>query len=284
MIKDAMFWEKRGEKVRCLLCPHNCVIGEGQYGLCSVRTNMKGTLKTINYGEVTAAALDPIEKKPLHHFYPGSYIFSVGTFGCNFSCGFCQNYTIAHYRAKSIYISPEELEKKCSSIDGSIGIAFTYNEPLIWYEYVYDTAKFIKENHKDFKVVLVTNGYIEKEPLFQLLPYVDAMNIDLKSFSEDTYKKICGGELKNVLRTIETCYDKCHIEITTLLVSGVNDSLGEVEDIASFLASLDKNIPLHLTRYFPNYKFINPPTDIDFMKKAKEVASKYLNNVRLGNV
>jgi len=284
MVKDAQFWEKHGDKIRCCLCPHNCKIGEKQYGLCSVRTNMEGNLKTINYGEITAMALDPIEKKPLYHFHPGSKILSVGSFGCNFSCGFCQNYSIAQYRAKSRYFSPEELIETCRQIDDNIGIAFTYNEPSIWYEYVYDTAKKLKEMYPQYKVVLVTNGYIQEEPLAQLLPYVDAMNIDLKSFRQDYYNKICGGDIENVLNTIEKSYDKCHIEITTLLVNGLNDSEEEVKKIASFLASLDKNIPLHLTRYFPNYKIHRPPTDIDVMKKARDVASEYLSHVHLGNI
>jgi len=245
---------------------------------------MEGNLKTINYGEITAMALDPIEKKPLYHFHPGSKILSVGSFGCNFSCGFCQNYAIAHYRAKSQYFSPDELIEACRKIDNNIGIAFTYNEPSIWYEYVYDTAKKLKETYPQYKVVLVTNGYIQEEPLAKLLPYVDAMNIDLKSFQPDYYRKICGGDMEYVLKTIRKCYDKCHVEITTLLVNGLNDSEEEVEKIAAFLASLDKNIPLHLTRYFPNYKIHRPPTDIDVMLKAREVASKYLNNVHLGNV
>lgn len=284
MVKDALFWEKHGDKIRCFLCPHNCSIGEGQYGLCSVRTNMEGKLKTINYGEITAMALDPIEKKPLYHFHPGSKILSVGSFGCNFSCGFCQNYSIAHYRAKSQYFSPEDLIEACRQIDDNIGIAFTYNEPSIWYEYIYDTSKKLKEMHPEYKVVLITNGYIQVEPLTKILPYVDAMNIDLKSFQRDYYKKICGGDIEHVLKTIEKSHDKCHIEITTLLVNGLNDSEEEVEKLAAFLANLDKNIPLHLTRYFPNYKIHRPPTDIDVMLKAREVASKYLNHVHLGNV
>ncbi|SHI38957.1 pyruvate formate lyase activating enzyme [Lutispora thermophila DSM 19022] len=284
MIKDAMFWEKHGDRIRCSLCPHNCNIGEGQYGLCSVRTNIEGNLKTINYGEITAIALDPIEKKPLYHFCPGSKILSVGSFGCNFFCGFCQNYSIAHYRAESRYFSPEELIETCRQIDDNIGIAFTYNEPSIWYEYVCDTAKKLKEVCPQYKVVLVTNGYIQEKPLTKILPYIDAMNIDLKSFRQDYYNKICGGDIKYVLETIEKCYDKCHIEITTLLVNGLNDTVEEVERIAVFLSSLDKNIPLHLTRYFPNYKIHRPPTDIDVMQKARGVASKYLNYVYLGNV
>ena len=284
MLYDALFYEKLDEKVKCYLCPHHCVISEGKFGLCSVRTNAGGALKTINYGEITAMALDPIEKKPLYHFEPGSKILSVGSFGCNFSCGFCQNYSIAHHRAESKYYAPHELVDIIANIKDNIGIAFTYNEPSIWYEYVYDTSKLLKEKHPDFKVVLVTNGYIESEPLAKLLPYVDAMNIDLKSFNQDFYKKECRGDLDYVKRTIEEAYKKCHVEITTLLISGFNDSMKEVEEIAAYLSSLDKSIPLHLSRYFPNYKMDRPPTDISVMIKAKDIAKKYLDYVYLGNV
>ncbi|MFA6942178.1 MAG: radical SAM protein, partial [Clostridiaceae bacterium] len=166
----------------------------------------------------------------------------------------------------------------------NIGIAFTYNEPSIWYEYVLDTSKLLKEKAADKSIVLVTNGYINQEPLENLLPYVDAMNIDLKSYSNKFYKDICGGNLKPVLETIETAAKSCHIEITTLLVSGENDNLNEVEEIAKFLSSINRDIPLHLTRYFPRYKLDNPATDIDFMKKAENTAKKYLNKVLLGNI
>lgn len=277
LLHDALFYEKYDDKVKCLLCPHNCVIANNQFGLCSVRTNKDGNLKTINYGEITSIASDPIEKKPLYHFMPGKNILSVGTFGCNFSCEFCQNYSIAHYKAKSEYVSPDKLIDICSSLKDNIGIAFTYNEPSIWYEYVYETSKKLKEKHPSLKVVLVTNGYIELNPLLKLLPYVDAMNIDLKSFNEDYYKKICGGDVKSVLKTIEASYEKCHVEITTLLVNGLNDNKSEIEEIASYLGKLDKNIPLHLSRYFPTYKMNRPTTDIDIMLEGRKIAEKYLN-------
>lgn len=284
MLHDALFYEKQNDKVKCFLCPHNCVIPDEKYGLCSVRTNNDGNLKTINYGEITSMAVDPIEKKPLYHFKPGKNILSVGSFGCNFSCGFCQNYSIAHYKAESKYIPPDELVDICSSLENNIGIAFTYNEPSIWYEYVYDTSRKLKEKYPKLNVVLVTNGYIEEEPLLKLLPFVDAMNIDLKSFQKDYYKKVCNGDIKAVFKTIENSYKGCHVEITTLLVNGLNDSEGEIEEIASYLGNLDRNIPLHLTRYFPNYKMVNPPTEIETMLKGREIAKKYLNYVYLGNV
>ncbi|MDD2400863.1 MAG: AmmeMemoRadiSam system radical SAM enzyme [Clostridia bacterium] len=284
MLHDGLFYEKYDDKIKCLLCPHNCTMAKEQFGLCSVRTNKDGILKTINYGEITAIANDPIEKKPLYHFKPMGNILSVGSFGCNFSCGFCQNYRVAHYKPKSEYISSDELIERCVNLKNNVGIAFTYNEPSIWYEYVYETSKKLKEKHPDFNIVLVTNGYIELEPLLKLLPYVDAMNIDLKSFQQEYYKKICGGDFKAVLKTIEESNKKCHVEITTLLVNGLNDSREEIEKIASYLGKLDKNIPLHLSRYFPSYKMERPPTKIDVMLEGREIAEKYLNHVYLGNV
>lgn len=284
MIMDAMFYEQCGNKIKCKLCPHNCFIGEDRYGICSTRINKEGKLKAINYGEVTSIAEDPIEKKPLYHFKPGKHILSVGSFGCNFSCSFCQNYTISQQKAKSDFISPEELINTCNRLEDNVGIAFTYNEPSIWYEYVYDTAKLLKSKTPDKSVVLVTNGYIEKEPLKQLLPYVDAMNIDLKAFTDKYYKNICGGKLQPVLDSIETASRECHVEITTLLVNRENDSEEEVEKIAYFLASINRDIPLHLSRYFPNYKLENPPTEVERMLKDWQIAKKYLNYVYLGNL
>ncbi|WP_373844356.1 AmmeMemoRadiSam system radical SAM enzyme [Clostridium sp.] len=281
---EASFYEKFKDKVHCFLCPHNCIIEDGCFGKCDVRIHESGKLFTVNYGEVTAGALDPIEKKPLHYFKPHSYIFSVGSFGCNFTCDFCQNYTIAQFRAKSEFMSKNNLIDTAVNLKNNIGIAFTYNEPTIWYEYVYDCARLVKEKKPYLKVVLVTNGYIKEEPLDKLLPYVDAMNIDLKSFNESYYKNLCGGSLKPILKTIKKAAEVCHVEITTLLVSGKNDNLKEVEDISKFLSSIDNNIPLHLSRYFPRYKLKNPPTDINFMKKAEAVGRKYLNRVILGNI
>ncbi|HZK56888.1 MAG TPA: AmmeMemoRadiSam system radical SAM enzyme [Clostridia bacterium] len=284
MLHDALFFEEHGERIKCLLCPHNCIIAEGQSGLCSVRTNKDGTLKTINYGEITAMAIDPVEKKPLYHFKPGKNVLSVGSFGCNFSCDFCQNYSIAQYKANSRFISPEELIKKCLDLEDNVGIAFTYNEPSIWYEYIYETSKKLKEADPHASAILVTNGYIGTEPLLELLPYIDAMNIDLKSFEQNYYKKICGGQLEPVLTTIENAIGKCHVEITTLLVSGLNDSREEVKKIASFLGNLDKNVPLHLSRYFPSYKMDDPPTKLEVMLESRDIAKKYLNFVYLGNM
>lgn len=284
MKKQAMFYEKLKDKIHCYLCPHNCVIDNGHIGKCNVRSHEAGELYTLNYGEVTSIALDPIEKKPLHYFKPGSNILSVGSFGCNFVCGFCQNYNISQYKAKSQFLPKEKLVEIVLTSENNIGVAFTYNEPSIWYEYVYDCAKPLKETDNNSSVVLVTNGYISEEPLKELLPYVDAMNIDLKAFSNRYYDEVCGGSLKPVLNSIEIASKECHVEVTTLLVSGENDNLDEVEEIAKFLGNIDKDIPLHLSRYFPRYKLDNPATDVGFMFKAKDVAEKYLNRVKLGNI
>lgn len=286
----AMFYEKIKDKVHCLLCPHHCVIENGHLGKCRVRKHEDGELFTLNYGELTSLALDPIEKKPLTFFKPRTFILSAGSFGCNFTCSFCQNYSISQYdpespvKARSQFVSKEELVQIALTTEDNIGIAFTYNEPTIWYEYVYDCARLLKEKDPKASVVLVTNGYINQEPLKQLLPFTDAMNIDLKSFKNETYRKLCGGRLKPVLQTIETAVKSCHVEITTLLITNENDSLEEVEEIAKFLSELDSNIPLHLSRYFPRYQMAHPPTDIGFMRRAAETAGKYLNRVVLGNV
>jgi len=284
MKKQAMFYEKLNDKIYCLLCPHNCVIESGHFGKCNVRIHENGELFTINYGEITSSSLDPIEKKPLYYFRPSSKILSVGSFGCNFTCGFCQNFSISQKVTKSEYISKENLVKSILATEDNIGIAFTYNEPSIWYEYVYDCARLLKNTAPKKEVVIVTNGYISEEPLKELLPYVDAMNIDLKSFNTGYYKNLCGGSLKPVLETIKTATKACHVEVTTLLVSGENDNLEEVEEIAKFLSFINCDIPLHLSRYFPRYKLENPPTDIEFMRNAEAVAKKYLNKVILGNI
>ena len=288
MFKEAMFYNKLGENtVHCVLCPHNCLIKEDDLGKCNVRRNIDGQLFTLNFGEITSISMDPIEKKPLHFYKPGTSILSVGSFGCNLKCSFCQNYSIAQieeFSGNSNLASPEVLVDMILKRTDSIGIAFTYNEPSIWYEYIYEVSKLLKEKDKEKDVVLITNGFINEKPLRKLLPYIDAMNIDLKAFTNIYYNEICGGRLEPVLKTIEIAGKSIHIEVTTLLVTGENDNLEEVEDIAKFIASIDKNIPLHLTRYFPTYKMDNPATNLDFMYEAKEVAEQYLNRVKLVNI
>jgi len=285
MNQEAMFYEKLDEgKVKCNLCPHHCIIKPGHQGICRCRENNQGRLLTRNYAEVAAIALDPIEKKPLYHFYPGSMILSVGTFGCNLSCAFCQNHTLAHGNPSSRTVEPQELVKLAerSRLEGSVGAAFTYNEPIIWYEYIYDTAALLKE--KGLQVVIVTNGYIEQKPLQQLLPFVDAMNIDVKAFTEDFYRKNCKAGLKQVLETVECAASKCHVEVTNLVIPGENDDMEDIEKMAKWLAGINPAIPLHLSRYHPAYKFVTEATPAQTLNKARETAGRYLDYVFLGNI
>lgn len=282
--KEALFYKKLdNERVQCYLCPHLCTIDKGNYGLCRVRKNIDGHLYTMNYKKVTSMALDPIEKKPLYRYYPNSNILSVGSFGCNFNCQFCQNFSIAHNQPFCEEIDGERLIKAAISQQNCIGIAYTYNEPSIWYEYVYETAQ--KAREANLKNVLVTNGFISEEPLKLLLPYIDALNIDVKSFSNNFYKKQCRGNLQVVKNTVEISSKYCHVELTTLIIPELNDNIEEVSKLSKWIAKIDKNIPLHLTRFFPTYNMLDKqPTDVSRLKSLKKEAQKHLNYVYLGNV
>lgn len=284
--KLAMFFNKiEDQKVHCYLCPHNCVIKPGGIGACRARKNFDGTLYSLNYGKITSAAMDPIEKKPLYRFKPGSMILSAGTFGCNLKCSFCQNWTIAHENPDAYDVTPEELVDKARELvpDGNIGIAYTYNEPSIWYEFVYDTARLIKE--AGLSNVLVTNGFISKEALEKLLPFVDAMNIDVKAYTASFYYEICKGTLDNVKETVEIAAKKCHVEVTTLVIPTLNDAVEEIGEMSRWLSSISSKMPLHLSRYFPNYKMKDiPPTPKETLVAAREEALKYLDYVYMGNV
>lgn len=284
--KKAMYFNKIEEsKVHCYLCPHNCVIKPGALGVCRARKNIDGELYSMNYGEITSMALDPIEKKPLYRFYPGSMILSIGTFGCNLKCSFCQNWTIAHEDVQTAGITPDEAVEKAKELTGmgNIGIAYTYNEPSIWYEFVYETCKLAKS--KGLKNVLVTNGFIGKEPLLELLPYVDAMNIDVKAYTAKFYNEICKATLDDVKDTVRTAAEKCHIELTTLVIPDLNDSIEEIEQLSKWIASISPDITLHLSRYFPNYKLTHiPPTPKNTLLKARDKALEYLKFVYLGNI
>lgn len=285
MERQAMFYNKNDKgNIECQLCPHGCSISEGQSGLCRTRKVRDGVLQAINYGEISSLAMDPIEKKPLYHYKPGSFILSVGSYGCNFRCGFCQNYHISMEEPKTEHIESSELLNIAVKAKnrGNIGIAFTYNEPSTWYEYVYDTAVNAKKYEMD--IVLVTNGFIGLEPLIKLLPYVDAMNIDLKAYNEHFYKRICGGSLQDVKRVIEEANKRCHVEITTLLINGHNDSPKEVEELSRWISLINRDIPLHLSRYFPSYKFDAPATPVQTVLNSTEISRKYLNYVYPGNV
>lgn len=284
--KPAMFFKRiEDSKVHCYLCPHNCVIKPGEMGACRARKNIEGNLYSLNYGRIAAVSLDPIEKKPLYRFHPGSMILSAGTFGCNMKCSFCQNWSIAHHVPETIDISPQELVEKALRMKkhGNIGIAYTYNEPSIWYEFVYDASRLAKK--EGLYNVMVTNGFISSEPLEKLLSSIDAMNVDVKAFTASFYKNICKASLDDVRKTVEIAARKCHVEVTTLVIPGLNDAIEEIAELSEWLASISPEIPLHQSRFFPNYRMQDKPqTPIDTLKKARERALKNLKFVYLGNV
>lgn len=283
-IREAMYYQPHGSDIMCSLCPKKCVIADRETGFCRVRKNIGGKLYAQNYADCSSYALDPIEKKPLYHFYPGSLILSLGTWGCNFSCTFCQNWQIAQASPSTRSLPPDkavEMAKQYES-KGNIGIAYTYSEPSVWYEYVLDTA--VAARRAGLKNVLVTNGFINPEPLQALLPYIDALNIDVKAFSNEFYHTVCAGGLESVKQTVERAASACHVEITTLLVPELNDDRAEIDALAQWLARINPNIPLHFSRYFPNHKMDRPPTPDSTMVMAQQIANQYLNYVYLGNM
>ncbi|HWQ77487.1 MAG TPA: AmmeMemoRadiSam system radical SAM enzyme [Anaerovoracaceae bacterium] len=289
MKKEAMFYEKLDNNaVHCFLCPHHCRITNDGRGICGVRKNIGGTLYSLNYGEITSIGVDPIEKKPLHRFHPGTFILSAGSVGCNLRCPFCQNHSIARVKPEEIHTchaDSDEIVDKAISLRrrGNIGIAYTYNEPTIWYEFVYETA--VKAKEKELLNVLVTNGYVEREPLDEILPYIDAMNIDLKAYNDKFYRELVKGGLEEVKETISRSVRHCHVEVTTLVIPGWNDSPEEMEEMAGWLASLSPDLPLHLSRYFPQYEMNDrPPTPLGTLQELKRIADRHLNYVYLGNI
>ncbi len=275
-------------KTTCQVCMHYCTLSPGQTGLCGARKNEDGKIIAANYGRITSLALDPIEKKPLKNFRPGSRILSVGSYGCNLRCPFCQNHEISMVReadADSPYMAPERLagialeQKKHAE---NIGVAYTYNEPLVGWEYVRDTARLVKGY--GMVNVLVTNGTASLEILEELLPYIDAMNIDLKSFQADYYRML-GGDFDIVKSFITRAVNSCHVELTTLIVPGENDSLEEMAEEARWIAALRPDIPLHITRFFPQYHMLDrSPTDVRRLYRLAETAGRYLTHVYVGNV
>lgn len=279
---EARFYEAVGHTAHCKLCPHGCVIRDGKTGLCNVRRNIGGVLYSESYGQISSLALDPIEKKPLRHFHPGRHILSIGSYGCSMSCPYCQNSSISQSIPQTQFIPPEELVELAKACPGNLGIAFTYNEPFVSMEYLLDTAPLIKE--AGLNVVLVTSGMANEDPLEALLPYVDAMNIDVKGFRQSYYRKL-GGDLKTVKRTVKKCAGDCHVEATTLIVPGENDSEEEMHDLSCWLLSISPDIPLHVTRFFPCYKMTDrPPTPIPTLYKLAETAKRQLKHVYIGNV
>jgi len=273
-------------KVKCGICPQECVLDEGQTGFCRARSAKDGAVVCDNYGLITSMALDPIEKKPLRCFRSGSSILSVGSFGCNLRCAFCQNHEISmcsRERAKTVPVSPEELVDKALSLRSSsnIGLAYTYNEPLVGYEYVRDCSVLAHEH--GLCNVLVTNGYINEEPLRELLPLIDAMNIDLKAFTEEYYQTL-HGHIEPVKRTIAIAAAQCHVEVTTLIIPGQNDSPDEMRVLSEWLAGVSPGIPLHISRFFPRYQMADgDATPVETIYALADIASASLKFVYTGN-
>ena len=283
---------------RCNVCFRHCEIGEGKAGFCGARTCTDGIVKALNYGRVSSIALDPIEKKPLAGFYPGSYVLSVGSFGCNLRCPFCQNNEISwsdeafEEMAYAETVTPEELAEmagKCVR-KGNIGVAFTYNEPLVGYEFVRETPRLV--DGMGLKNVLVTNGTAEMEILDEILPYIDAMNIDLKGFTDRYYEKVLGGSRQMVMNFIEKAVKACHVELTTLIVPGENDPEDEIREMSRWVAGLTdadgkvigEEIPLHISRFFPRFHMTDrDATDVKKVYRLAEVAREKLKYVYTGN-
>lgn len=272
----------------CPICPHHCQLTAGQTGLCTARANVDGSIICTNYGQLTSLALDPIEKKPLYHFHPGNVILSAGSYGCNIHCPFCQNYEISQAQEGTRLTHPctpmelTELAADARTRYGNIGVAFTYNESLVSYEYVRDCAELL--HAKNLAVVLVTNGQICAKPLAKLLPHIDAMNIDLKGFTQTFYDWL-GGDLRTTQNTIQNAIAAgVHVEVTTLIIPGKNDSDADMDAEARWLAALSPAIPLHLSRYFPRYHCTLPATPTAMLKRLQQIAARHLQYVHLGNV
>ena len=282
---EADYWESEDDRVHCLLCPQDCRIADGRAGICRVRENSGGILRSTNYAQVTSATIDPIEKKPLYHFRPGSKILSLGTFGCNLSCGFCQNFTISQGNPLTQEFSPEEAVRAAEDERnrGNVGLAYTYSEPIVWFEYVRDTAKLAREH--DLANVLVTNGQIREEPLEELLPLIDAMNVDIKAMSDDFHRKLCGiGSGEQARRSVEMAWGRCSVEITNLLVTDENDREEDVRELVGWASSVSVDLPLHISRYHPAHEFDAPPTPVGRIERAAKIAREKLNYVYVGNV
>ncbi len=283
METPARYFEKiDNDNVVCTLCPADCKLTSGQYGNCKCRFNKGGELYTDNYAELVSLAVDPIEKKPLYHFHPTKNILSTGANGCNLSCLNCQNWTISQEKVQTIKMSPEELTEAAIKYD-SIGVAFTYTEPTIWFEYIIDTAPLLKD--AGLKVVLVSNGYINPEPLEELIEYIDAVNVDLKSIKPEFYKKICKGKLQPVLDNISfIAQSKTHLEITNLIIPEYNDSKDDISALVDFVSSVSDTIPMHFSAFHPDYKLNQIPTPLETMLKAQKIAQAKLKYVYLGNM
>ena len=277
------FHHRENTRIVCDICPRFCKLKDGQEGYCRGRRNIGGELYATNYGHTASVALDPIEKKPLYHFHPGKLILSVGPNSCSFSCKFCQNWEISQTRIPTREVTPKELADIAQK-HGSIGVAYTYTEPLMWYEFLRDSGAEIHQ--RGMVNALVTNGYINPAPFAELIPLIDAMNVDLKSLEDSFYRKLCGGvRLQPVLDTITAAYKAgVHIELTQLLIPGENDSVAQIEKTVRWVADLGRDIPLHFSRYFPRYKMSVKATDSATLQRAYSIAKKELQWVYVGNI
>ncbi|KYK20192.1 radical SAM protein [Thermoplasmatales archaeon SM1-50] len=289
MKKEAMFWKPiKDNIVQCVLCPHHCIIAAEKQGICGVRKNEHGNLYSLIYQACSSIATDPIEKKPLYHFYPGSLVLSLGSVGCTFRCDHCQNYQISMARPKEISLRdvPAESLSKLALEHGCHGVAWTYNEPAIWHEYTLEAAKLVKK--ANLYTAYITNGYIEEEPLKEIAPYLDAMNVDVKAFHEEFYKKICKARLTPVLQTCERAKKhRIHLELTYLVIPGMNDDVLEIKKFSQWVEEkLGKDTPVHFSRFHPDYKMTGiKETPLSTLHTCRTVAKKAgLQFVYLGNI
>lgn len=271
--------------IECRLCPHLCKIAPGKSGICGARQNTGDRIELMTYGVISGCSPDPVEKKPLYHFYPGNNILSIGSYGCNMRCDFCQNWNISQKSAGSLKRStdPDILAEEASSAHHNIGIAFTYNEPVIWFEFVRDTSLKVRE--MGLFTIMVSNGYVNRDPLNEMFGFIDAFNIDLKAFNELFYKKLTGAELEPVKESLKAIsHAGKHLEITTLVIPGRNDSVEEMKSQSEWIAGeLGEETPLHLSRYFPMFRRNDPSTPYDTLERLYETALKKLKYVYLGN-
>lgn len=281
---EARWWHHEKGGIRCDLCPHSCLIAKEKVGACGVRFHGKdGNLYSLNWGVVSSFGIDPVEKKPLFHWNPGISILSYGSFGCNLRCPFCQNWEISHPEGEFPLISSATPEKILEAAKNTgLPVAFTYNEPFVGFEFIYDCALMLKES--SIPVVLVTNGYLSPEPLHEIAPWITAANIDIKAFSEEGYRRL-GGRLAPVLNNIKTLFSLgIHIELTHLVVPGINDDLSEFKKLVTWIAGLSPMIPLHITRYFPRWEWTREATPLNMLYERDREAREKLYYVYLGNV
>jgi len=289
MSMEASFYILNNDNsVTCRLCPHNCVIKKGKTGICRVRTNNNGKLISLSHGFISSIHSDPVEKKPLYHYYPGKNVLSIGSAGCNMRCDCCQNWQISQSAPEGIrsgtHISPEKIADMALQVENNIGVAYTYNEPTVWFEYMIDIARIVSE--AGMKNVVVSNGYINPEPLDNLLVYADAFNIDLKAFDDNTYRKITGAGLDPVLNSLRRIKKSGrHLEITNLIIPGLNDDLSGFMEMISWVdKELGKDTVLHLSRYYPAYRMETGPAGAGTLKELFDAASQVLSYVYLGNI